>query len=56
MREEGERIGAFWSVLHAHNRFASNFAYRSTAWTIDTPWPLDAADYVKVSPTTPIPV
>ncbi|KAJ7321083.1 hypothetical protein DFH08DRAFT_385796, partial [Mycena albidolilacea] len=47
MREEGERIGAFWSVLHAHNRFASNFAYGSTAWTIDTPWPLDAADYVK---------
>jgi hypothetical protein len=54
MLEEGERIGAFWSVLHAHNRFASNFAYGSTAWTIDTPWPLDAADYVKVSPTTPI--
>jgi hypothetical protein len=39
MREEGERIGAFWSVLHVHNRFASNssYGYVPTALTIDTP-------------------
>ncbi|KAJ7852633.1 hypothetical protein B0H14DRAFT_3866027 [Mycena olivaceomarginata] len=49
MREEGERIGAFWSVLHVHNRFASNssYGYVPTALTIDTPWPLDIADYVE---------
>ncbi|KAF8206876.1 hypothetical protein K438DRAFT_1963185 [Mycena galopus ATCC 62051] len=53
-REEGERIGAFWSVIAVNNCWASrdgassNISYGSaSALVIDTPWPLDGADYVE---------
>ncbi|KAF7348788.1 Zn(2)-C6 fungal-type domain-containing protein [Mycena venus] len=51
--EEGERIGAFWSVLTLNNVFASsdgapsNVTYGPEGLTIDTPWPLEARDYVE---------
>jgi hypothetical protein len=55
-REEGERISAFWGVLNLNNCFASrdgtcsNISYGgSTSLVIDTPWPLETADYVEVN-------
>jgi hypothetical protein len=52
--EEGERIGAFWRVLTLNNCWAgvdgapSNVTYGPNGLTIDTPWPLEARDYVEV--------
>ncbi|KAJ7351356.1 hypothetical protein DFH08DRAFT_1078404 [Mycena albidolilacea] len=53
-REEGERISAFWGVLNLNNCFASrdgtcsNISYGgSNSLVIDTPWPLETADYVE---------
>ncbi|KAJ7186533.1 hypothetical protein C8R46DRAFT_1273187 [Mycena filopes] len=51
--EEGERIGAFWSVLNLNNCWAgmdgapSNVVYGDSGPEIHTPWPLDAAAYVE---------
>ncbi|KAF8217411.1 hypothetical protein K438DRAFT_2006570 [Mycena galopus ATCC 62051] len=51
--EEGERIAACWSVLTLNNCWAgvdgapSNVTYGPGGLTIDTPWPLEARDYVE---------
>ncbi|KAJ6585756.1 hypothetical protein B0H19DRAFT_1110697 [Mycena capillaripes] len=51
--EEGERIGAFWSVINlnncwaSHDDAASNVSYGESGLVIDTPWPLEAPDYVE---------
>ncbi|KAJ7026641.1 hypothetical protein C8F04DRAFT_106341 [Mycena alexandri] len=52
--EEGERINALWAVLNLNNCWASaggsasNISYSESV--IDTPWPMDAHDYVQTSP------
>ncbi|KAJ6538130.1 hypothetical protein B0H19DRAFT_1038373 [Mycena capillaripes] len=50
--EEGELIGAFWRVLTLNNCWAvdgapSSVTYGSDGLTIDTPWPLEARDYLE---------
>ncbi|KAJ7155685.1 Zn(2)-Cys(6) binuclear cluster domain-containing protein [Mycena filopes] len=51
--EEGERITAFWRVLTLNNCWAgvdgapSNVSYGTGGLMIDTPWPLEARDYVE---------
>ncbi|KAF7358389.1 Zn(2)-C6 fungal-type domain-containing protein [Mycena venus] len=42
LAEEGERISAFWRM-----GASSNVSYGPTGLMIDTPWPLDIADYVE---------
>ncbi|KAF8193971.1 hypothetical protein K438DRAFT_2017608 [Mycena galopus ATCC 62051] len=49
--EEGERIGAWWTVLNLNNCHGSpsNVSYGSgdSGLNIDTPWPLETRDYVE---------
>ncbi|KAJ7779421.1 hypothetical protein DFH07DRAFT_730260 [Mycena maculata] len=51
--EEGERIAAFWAVLHLNNCWAgtngclSNVTYGPSGPKIDTPWPLERRDYLE---------
>ncbi|KAJ7097089.1 hypothetical protein B0H15DRAFT_945761 [Mycena belliarum] len=52
-KEEGERIAAFWSVLTLNNCWVglddapSNLVYGPGGLKIDTPWPVDTADYIE---------
>ncbi|KAJ4485845.1 Zn(2)-Cys(6) binuclear cluster domain-containing protein [Lentinula aciculospora] len=57
--EEGERINAFWMVYTLSNCWGvavgtlSSAVFESHGSTIDTPWPLDMADYEQVMWNTP---
>ncbi|THU82065.1 hypothetical protein K435DRAFT_972090 [Dendrothele bispora CBS 962.96] len=52
--EEAERIRAFWTVLWMNNIWTaidglpSNITYTTTEARVDTPWPLDFADYKQL--------